>query len=396
MKKLLDLVFLFICFGHACGIHAQEAESSVKPSSEAQFTAHKANILSYPKLKARWPQPIVPVCWEKLASSTAADRALVETAVRDTWELYSQVDFTGWGACNSTSQGIRIQVADVGPHVKALGRHLNRMKNGMVLNFTFQNWPCTPREYCIRAVAVHEFGHALAFAHEQNRPDTPASCQDAPQGTDGDFLLLPWDLDSVMNYCNPRWNNGGNLSAIDRFAVDYIYPVLPIHLTASSKRAIASPPAGYRNVAYWDVDKGGGNGTYGSTGHWTMAMALQGEGFPTRIDEIELLATRSSAIPPMPAPDSYLVGWWDVDKGGAVGSDGSRGHWNMAMYIRMSPPDTLGRIADMQVLIGNRGSPPPAPEGYRLVGYWDVDPGPNKGTDGGSGHYMAGLYIRLR
>jgi hypothetical protein len=96
----------------------------------------------------------------------------------------------------------------------------------MVLNFTFNNWSTScqsSREFCIRAIANHEFGHALGLAHEQNRPDTPSSCTDAPQGTNGDFLIGAWDLRSIMNYCNPNWNGNGNLSATDILAVRQLY-----------------------------------------------------------------------------------------------------------------------------------------------------------------------------
>jgi hypothetical protein len=79
------------------------------------------------------------------------------------------------------------------------------------------------RESCIRSITVHEFGHAIGFAHEQNRPDTPGECDEVAQGTDGDLMLSPWDLHSVMNYCNPKYNNNGELSAFDIKAVAYIY-----------------------------------------------------------------------------------------------------------------------------------------------------------------------------
>lgn len=67
-----------------------------------------------------------------------------------------------------------------------------------------------------------EFGHALGFAHEQNRGDTPSTCDQA-QGSDGDRTVGAWDVSSVMNYCNPKWNNDGNLSAVDLIGVRQFY-----------------------------------------------------------------------------------------------------------------------------------------------------------------------------
>jgi hypothetical protein len=103
---------------------------------------------------------------------------------------------------------------------------LDGAPDGMVLNFTYNNWSpsCkTMRTRCNKSIAVHEFGHALGFAHEQNRPDTPGECAELPQGQSGDTVLTPWDLSSVMNYCNPVYNNDGDLSAWDITALQAVY-----------------------------------------------------------------------------------------------------------------------------------------------------------------------------
>ncbi|WP_233587534.1 M12 family metallopeptidase [Corallococcus sp. CA049B] len=96
----------------------------------------------------------------------------------------------------------------------------------MELNFTFANWSPScqfQREFCIRAIAVHEFGHALGFAHEQNRPDRPSTCTEPAQGSYGNLMIGAWDLQSVMNYCNPDWNGNGELSATDIEGVVQLY-----------------------------------------------------------------------------------------------------------------------------------------------------------------------------
>jgi hypothetical protein len=43
------------------------------------------------------------------------------------------------------------------------------------------------------------------------------------EGTDPDWDYGPWDVSSIMDYCNPLWNNGGDLSAWDIAGATAVY-----------------------------------------------------------------------------------------------------------------------------------------------------------------------------
>lgn len=178
---------------------------------------------------SRWPtkkgKVTINVSWDNFDLIDEKQRNWVKEAVENSWEKYSNVDFVGWTKAESFTKGIRIHVDDYShPHVKNLGVALDGKQSGMVLNFNFLGkFKCYnfSNEDCIKFIAVHEFGHALGFAHEQNRKD--CLCNELPQGGDGDFYVTPCDLSSVMNYCNPKWSNHGILSDLDISGLQIIY-----------------------------------------------------------------------------------------------------------------------------------------------------------------------------
>jgi hypothetical protein len=219
-----------------CGVDAPNAASEPEAS-----TSEQPLVLFNGQSWGRDPNGVTTtlrVCWDP-GSTTTGDPDIpmlqntVRRAVESTWQRNSRVSFVGWGPCTGGEQVTAVITRDGSSTAPFVGPH----------KFTYLNFSqCGPNPQnkadCVYKTAVHEFGHVLGFVHEQTRSDTPNWCT-ARDGA-ADWLISrgldlgwgqifgAWDTGSVMNYCNPVWNNDGRLSPTDIRGLQAAYGAPPI------------------------------------------------------------------------------------------------------------------------------------------------------------------------
>lgn len=199
-------------------------------------------------LGTTWPSGNVQVCYDATDGNQPRLLGRARTLLADTWSQASNISFTGWGACNylptTTSRsfvalhfitGGRGNTSSLGPvpatgvapsRCGAIGPCFTPGVNNVYLIFDDASNPNFEQKISaddlFRNVVIHEFGHVLGYAHEQERPDnwngdTAIFCpnvQDGikarPGGTyETSFFDAPQSSDpsapnpgSIMSYCS--------------------------------------------------------------------------------------------------------------------------------------------------------------------------------------------------
>jgi len=193
---------------------------------------------------ALWPKSEdgitrIPVCFRTSGDYTAAEetrlRELVREAIAATWGRWTNIQFSGFSTCDSPVPNATLAIkltkfapngeesfggaGDIPDQTIHLSGHRGFQGSTTPLFGWMQLNDISDRHAW--AVVTHEVGHALAFEHEQSRPDAVGFCPLGDEILDGTIVTSEYDDTSTMNYCLPV--DSGRLSMLDIMGAQSLY-----------------------------------------------------------------------------------------------------------------------------------------------------------------------------
>jgi hypothetical protein len=195
----------------------------------------------------------IPVCWANGIESNGSGnpvRAMNDpdflTMQKWTWEALAtgwmgvaNIAFTGWQECQSNNSS-EYGSGKYGPMIMLRWNTSQEGTGGNTgpVGYTTSGWtgvrvptaqaltqqwtskiPNYSPESDFKGAVLHEFGHALGFAHEVDRPDNPAGGGSVCHRTtdNNGTYATPYDYDSIMSYsygCPPDASGGLKVNGI--------------------------------------------------------------------------------------------------------------------------------------------------------------------------------------